>query len=52
MEAARTMFIARNVSNELWAEAIGYAVFVQNRTLSSTGHATPYEIVYGEKPDV
>ena len=52
MEAARTMFIARNVSNELWAEAIGYAAFVQNRTLSSTGHATPYEIVYGEKPDV
>lgn len=52
MEAARTMFLARNVSNELWAEAISYAVFIQNRTLSSIGLATPYELVHGEKPDV
>ena len=52
MEAARTMFLARNVSKELWAEAIGYAVYIQNRTLSSTGDATPFELVYGYKPDV
>lgn len=52
MEAARTMFLARNVSSELWAEAVGYAVYVKNRTLSSTGDVTPFEAVYGEKPDI
>jgi hypothetical protein len=46
------MFLARNVSNELWAEAIGYAVFIQNRTLSSTGDVTPYEYIHGQKPNV
>jgi hypothetical protein len=44
------MFLARNVSKELWAEAIGYAVYIQNRTLSSTGEVTPYEALNGRKP--
>ena len=46
------MFLARNVSNELGAEAVAYSVYIQNRTLSSTADVTPYEAAYGEKPDV
>lgn len=52
VESAHSMFLPRNVSKELWAEAIGYAVYIQNRTLSSTGKITPYEILHGRKPNI
>jgi hypothetical protein len=52
VEAARSMILARNAPKELWAEAVGYAVYILNRTISSIGEVTPYELVHGEKPDV
>lgn len=52
MEAARSMYLARSVADYLWAEAVAYAVYIQNRMLSSTGSTTPYETLHGEKPNI
>ena len=52
MEAARTMYLSRNLPNELWAEAVAYATYIQNRILSSKRKATPFETLLGKKPDV
>jgi hypothetical protein len=46
------MFLASNAPPELWAEAVAYATYIQNRSLSRTRDITPYEAIHGVKPDV
>ena len=37
----------------LWAEAVSHAAYLKNRTWTRTiGYTTPYEILYGRKPNV
>jgi transposase InsO family protein len=43
-EAARSLFHAKKLPLRLWAEAVVYAVYTLNGTLSSTGKVTPYQI--------
>ncbi|CAG9839428.1 unnamed protein product [Diabrotica balteata] len=53
VESARTMLINKNVSQELWTEAVNTAVYVLNRTaLSQVQNMTPYEKWFGRKPDL
>lgn len=53
VESARSMLYARDVSLELWAEAVNCAVYLLNRTSSSqTPKKTPYELWNGIKPHV
>jgi hypothetical protein len=46
------MLLASNLPPSLWAEAIGYLVYIRNRVLSSTITMTPFETWNGRKPDV
>lgn len=49
MEAARTMIHAKGLTLKLWAEAVNSAVYIINRTgTSSVKHKTPYELWYGK----
>lgn len=53
MEAARTMIHDKDMSPKLWAEAANCAVFVLNRTGTSTvKDKTPFELWYGKKADI
>lgn len=53
VESARTMIQAKNLPLSLWAEAVGTAVYVLNRTVSSTSNGkTPYEIWMGRTPNL
>lgn len=52
MEATRSQMHAKKIPLELWGEAVTSSVYVLNRSLSSTIHATPYEIWYGKKPNI
>jgi len=53
VESARTMLEAKNLPKILWAEAVSTAVYVLNRTPSSSDAlSTPFEIWFGRKPDV
>lgn len=50
MEAARSMIHAKNLNPKLWAEAAHSAVYILNRTGTSTlKDVTPYELWYGKK---
>lgn len=50
MEAARSMIHAKDLSPKLWAEAAHSAVYILNRTGTSTvKDVTPYELWYGKK---
>lgn len=51
VEAARTMLHAKNMEIKFWAEATNAAVFILNRTgTSSMVGKTPYELWYNKKP--
>lgn len=51
VESARTMLYARQMDLKFWAEAVNAAVFVINRTGTSTVvNKTPYELWIGNKP--
>lgn len=51
VESARTMLHARQMDLKFWAEAVNAAVFVINRTGTSTVVSkTPYELWIGKKP--
>lgn len=50
VESARTMIHAKSLPLSLWAEAVNTAIYVSNRTVSSGGDATPYEMWVGKKP--
>ena len=52
VESARSQLHARGVPLKLWAEAVNYAVYVLNRTLSQSKSTTPFERWYGAPPDV
>jgi hypothetical protein len=43
---------AKAVPLEFWGLAVRCAVYVQNRTVSSTSNKTPYEHWYKRKPDI
>lgn len=50
-EAATTLLIDSNLSNEFWAEAINYTVFTLNRTANSNVEGkSPYEVFFNKKP--
>jgi hypothetical protein len=52
VEAARTMMIASKAPTKTWTHAIATACHVQNLTLRSRfASASPYECVFGQKPD-
>ena len=52
-EAARSMMVAMNLPEPLWAEAVNNAVHVLNRTINTqTGTKTPFELWYGKKPSI
>lgn len=53
VESARTMLYGRSLPMKLWAEAVGCAVYLLNRTSSSqTPNISPIEIWSGEKPNI
>lgn len=50
VEAARTMIHARNLPIKLWAEAVNTAVYVLNRSGTSTvKNKTPFELWYNQE---
>ena len=52
-EKARTMLCAAKVPGNFWAEAVANAVYVRNRSPTSSLHKkTPYEAWWGKKPSV
>jgi hypothetical protein len=44
------MFLARNVSKELWAEAIGYAVYIQTAHSQAPEKSPPMRLLIVENP--
>lgn len=53
VEAARSMIHAKGINSRLWAEAVNSAVFILNRTGTSTiKHKTPYELWYGKSIEI
>lgn len=53
VESARTMLVAAKLKKIFWAEAVNTAVYVLNLTgTSSVSGKTPYELWYGEKPNL
>ena len=54
LEKARTMLIHANLSKAHWAEALNTAIYLANRTPTSSlpDHKTPYEAWHGRIPDV
>jgi len=53
IEAARCLLIQSGLPQSFWAEAVSAANYVRNRCPSkSLNGKTPYEIWYGEKPNV
>lgn len=53
VEAARTMIHAKNLPIKLWAEATNTAVYLLNRTgTSSVKGITPYELWFSKEPEI
>ena len=53
VETVRSMISDAKVPKSYWAEALNTAVYLRNRSPTSTlKNATPYEILYGTKPNV
>lgn len=53
VEAARTMIHAKNLPIKLWAEATNTAVYILNRTGSSSiAGVSPFELWFGKKPEI
>jgi len=52
-EAARAMLIHANMPQQFWPEAVATAIYMWNRLPNSAiNNKTPYELYYGEKPDL
>lgn len=52
-ETARTLLKSAKLPDKLWAEAVACAVYIHNRVINKrSGTVTPYEMVFGQKPDV
>lgn len=52
IEMARCMLSEADLPYTFWGEAVATANFIQNRVLTRTTNATPYELWYGIKPSV
>ena len=53
MNAVNTLSESRNMSKRFWAEALNTAVYVLNRTgTSSVKGKTPYELLFNKKPAI
>lgn len=53
VEAARTMIHAKNLPIKLWAEATNAAVYILNRTgTSSVKGVSPFELWFGKQPQI
>ena len=52
MEAARSMISHAGLTSSYWGEAVATAMYVRNRTATTTTNRTPYERWYGKKPDL
>ena len=53
VETALSMLSQSNMPNEFWAEAINTAVYLRNRSPTTSLNAiTPYEALFNRKPDV
>lgn len=53
VESARTMLHAKNLPMNLWAEATNTAVYILNRTgTSSVKSKTPFELWFGKTPSI
>ncbi|GBE90191.1 hypothetical protein SCP_1900400 [Sparassis crispa] len=53
LELARAMLITKNLPSFLWAEAVAYAAYLQNRAPTKALHGrTPEEAWTGNKPNV
>lgn len=51
MESARSMLYSRDISLNLWAEAVNCSIYLLNRSSSTqTKNVSPYELWNGEKP--
>jgi hypothetical protein len=52
-ERGRAMLSGAKLPDTLWAEAMATATYIYNRTISPVDDVkTPYEILYGARPDV
>ncbi|CAG7709420.1 unnamed protein product, partial [Allacma fusca] len=48
---ARTMLLASQLPEYLWAEAVATAIYVKNRLLDSIhSDITPFQAIFGKKP--
>jgi transposase InsO family protein len=53
MESAKSMIFHANMPINFWAEAVNTAVYLHNRSpTTSLNMKTPYELWFGKKPDV
>lgn len=53
IEQARCLLFDADFTKEFWAEAVGAAVYLRNRTVTSSQiNKTPYELWTGRKPDI
>jgi hypothetical protein len=53
LECVRAMLHASGMPKFLWGKAINHAIYLKNRTLTRTlENKTPFEMVYGRKPDL
>lgn len=52
MEKVRAMLLGAGLKKELWAEAVVAANYIRNRSPTSKGTKTPWELFFGKQPDV
>lgn len=52
MDSTRAMLRAKKLPDRLWGEAICHASYVRNRCARAGSDKTPYELMWGRKPDV
>ena len=52
IERSRALLLEHNLPKLVWSEAMVTASYLRNRVTSGDLKVTPYELFYGEKPDV
>jgi Reverse transcriptase (RNA-dependent DNA polymerase)/Integrase core domain len=52
MEKARAMLNEANLPEKLWGEAVYTANYLRNRSPAANKDCTPYELLFGKKPDI
>lgn len=51
-EMVRSMLLEANLGNQFWSPATFTACYIKNRLVHSATGKTPYEMLYGKKPDL